>query len=343
VTLKSSTAIVANTAPLGFDTRLLARLDRLRLLSRRAPTGGQHAERRSRRRRGGSSLEFADYREYSPGDDPRRIDWNSYGRLDRLFLKLYEEEEDLPVHLLIDASASMRWAPPLPSTSSPRPTKFDLARQLAAALAYVGLGRLDRVSLRFFGASNNSAQQSSALGLTRGKAQFHRALDFLANPPLPAEAEGHSSSDVANGETDDINAGLTAFSKRTRRAGLAIVLSDFFAPDSGHLEALTRLLHRRFEVQVLHVLDPAEIDPAAEAQPLRGDLRLLDVERPRAFFDLTADEALLRAYRREFDAFLAGLREFCARRGAGYALLSTAVTLEEHLTRLLRSGQVLGR
>ena len=314
---------------LGFDTRLLARLDRLRLLARRPLVGVQHAERRSRRRQHGSSLEFADYREYSPGDDPRRIDWNSYGRLDRLFLKLFEEEEDLPVHLLIDASASMRWSPAAGDETMSRPTKFDLARRLAAALAYVGLGRLDRVSLRFFGTSEQPSDDPG-LGLTRGKTQFHRALDFLARPPAPG------SSPVAT----DLRASLGDFSKRTRRAGLAIVFSDFFDPAAGHLDALARLLHRRFELQLVHTLDPAEIDPIAGQ--LRGDLRLLDAESPRAF-ELTADDALVRAYRSEFETFLAGLRGFCARRGAGYTLASTAVPLEDQLTTMLRAGLLLGK
>ncbi len=317
-------------APLGFDTALLARLDRLRLLARRPLSGSQHAERRSRRRQHGSSLEFADYREYSPGDDPRRIDWNSYGRLDRLFLKLYEEEEDLPVHLLIDASASMRWAPQGDGeTAATRPTKFDLARRLAAALAYVGLGRLDRVSLRFFGASEKSSNDPS-LGLTRGKTQFHRALDFLARPPAPGNET----------VVTDLRASLGEFSKRTRRSGLVIIFSDLFDPAAGHLDALARLLHRRFELQLVHILDPVETDPLAGQ--FRGDLRLLDAESPRAF-ELTADDALLRAYRREFDSFLENLRTFCARRGAGYTLASTAVSLETLLTEMLRAGLVLGK
>ncbi len=333
------TAAVSSTvASFGFDTALLARLDRLRLLARRPPTGGQHAERRSRRRQHGSSLEFADYREYSPGDDPRRIDWNSYGRLDRLFLKLYEEEEDLPVHLLIDASASMRWTPdfaPGSAESTRRPSKFDLARRLAAALAYVGLGRLDRVSLRFFGGGGGASPGADpSLGLTRGKSQFHRALDFLARPPA-APAEG-----AAAAVPTDLRASLGDFSKRTRRAGLAIVFSDFFDPSGGHLDALARLLHRRFELQLVHTLDPVESDPLAGQ--LRGDLRLLDAESPLAY-EITADDTLLLAYRREFEAFLDGLRDFCTRRGAGYTLASTAVPLEDHLTRMLRAGLVLGR
>lgn len=233
------------------------------------------------------------------------------------------------MHLLIDASASMRWTPAFDGESAVRPTKFDLARRLAAALAYVGLGRLDRVSLRFFGASEKSADDPS-LGLTRGKTQFHRALDFLARPPAPG----------GEAVITDLRASLGEFSKRTRRAGLVIIFSDFFDPAAGHLDALARLLHRRFELQLVHTLDPAETDPLAGQ--LRGDLRLLDAESPRAF-ELTADDALLHAYRREFDTFLESLRTFCARRSAGYTLASTAVSLEAQLTAMLRAGSILGK
>ena len=151
-----------------FDTRFLSRLEQVRLQVRKRFAGTLRAERRSRRP--GSSLEFADFRNYVPGDDPRRIDWSIYGRVERLVMKLYEEEEDLDVGILIDCSASMHWRPP----DAPHVTKFSLARQLAAALAYFALHGLDHVALWFF----DSALRAES-GHYRGKTAFHEVLRFL--------------------------------------------------------------------------------------------------------------------------------------------------------------------
>src|SRR5204863_8524817 len=142
-------------APLLFDSAFLAKLEQLHLLARKIFRGEHHAERRSRQ--SGSSLEFADYRTYAFGDDLRSIDWNVYARLDRLFVKLFEQEQDLDVHFLVDASASMRWA----SSFSP---KLDQGRRIAAALSYIALSNLDRVNIVWFGSA-----LGRDLGLSRGK------------------------------------------------------------------------------------------------------------------------------------------------------------------------------
>lgn len=300
---------------------LLARLDRLALLARRRAPTATSAHRAGRRgRQHGSSLEFADHRPYTPGDDLRRVDWPLAGRSERLFLKLYEEERDLPVHLLLDASASMRWCP---EGATDRPSKFDVSRGLAAALAYVGLSRHDPVGLSAMVNGGLAAE----LGAGRGRGHFRRALDYLERlDPAPGDDDARHAT--------DLRGSLRAFAqRRSRRRGLAFVLSDFFDPADGHLEGVDYLLHARFEVRLIQVLDPAELDPT-----LRGDLRLRDVENARSPLEVTADDGLLRGYRRELERFQTTLREHCLRRGVDLFETRTDVPLADGVLGLLRAG-----
>ena len=295
-----------------FDSAFLAKLERLHLLSRRTFGGQSRAERRSHKL--GSSLEFADYRPYVPGDDLRSIDWNIYGRSDKLFLKLFEEQEDLHIYLLVDTSASMRWTARDARTDAPlRPSKLDLARRLAGTLAYIGLANLDRVNLHYF-----SEGLGEDLGTARGKGHFHRVLAFLERLPDAA------------GQTD-LARSLRAFGQRTRRRGLVLILSDFFDPH-GYEEALNFLLYQRFEIQLVQLLDPAELTPR-----LLGDLRLTDSETSQVY-EVTANESLVRAYEREISAFLTGLETFCRRRQIGYRRATTDVPFEDFILKMLRGG-----
>lgn len=280
--------------------------------------GGQNrAERRSNKL--GSSLEFADYRNYSPGDDLRSIDWNIYGRLDKLFLKLFEEEEDLHIYLLVDVSASMRWTALDSRTEVPlRQSKLDLARRISAALTYIGLAGLDRVNVQFF-----AAGLGDDLGMGRGKNHFHNVLEFLER--LPPE----------QGQTD-LNRSLRAFTQRKRQRGLVMILSDFFDPN-GYEEALSYLLYQRYEIQLIQLLDPAELSPR-----LLGDLRLTDAETSQ-MYEVTVNESLTRAYEQEIQGFLTGLETFCTKRGVGFRRAMTDVSFEEFILRTLRSGSPMLR
>jgi uncharacterized protein (DUF58 family) len=299
-----------------FDSAFLARLEQLSLLSRRSFGGQQRAERRSRRR--GSSLEFADYRDYTPGDDLRRLDWNLYGRLDRFYVKLFEEEEELPIHLLVDDSASMRWRPADEHgrTIDSRPSKFDFARRLAAALAYIGLAHLDHVHLHWL---STDASTGRALDLGRGKAQFHRALEFLTR------------ADEFNGSPSvNLTRALRRFGGSVRRRGLVLLISDLLDPNGEFSEGIEFLLYHGFDVQLIHVLDPAELRPA-----LLGDLRIAEAEG-RGNLDVTADEAMLREYEREFAAFLEQTERFARRRRIAYLRGLTDLPFEEFTLRALR-------
>jgi uncharacterized protein (DUF58 family) len=305
-----SRALETATAPLLFDSDFLAKLEQLYLLSKKLFRGAHRAERRSRQI--GSSLEFADYRNYTLGDDLRSIDWNIYGRLDRLFVKLFEQEQDLDISFLLDASASMRWTP----ESGGRISKFDQARRIAASLAYIGLANLDRVNVHFF-----ASRLEEDLGLCRGKGQFHKVLDFLRQAPA-LEGATHLSSC------------LRTFSQRMKRRGLVFVLSDLFDPQ-GFEEGLALLRHQQFELHVIHILDPLELRPAAT-----GDLRLIESETGEAY-EVTASESLLRRYHAEVDAFLLKASAFCAENGIGYAQATTAVPFEDLVLRVLRDGRMI--
>ncbi len=296
-------------APLLFDSAFLAKLEQLYLLSKKLFRGEHRAERPSRQI--GASLEFAAYRNYVLGDDLRSIDWNIYGRFDRLFVKLFEEEQDLHIYFLVDGSASMRWKLPGAELS-----KFDQARRIAAALSYVALANLDRVNVQWFGET-----LTGDLGLTRGKAQFHKVLEFLRREP---EITGPTR----------LKSSMKKFVQRTRRQGLAIVLSDFFDTE-GFEDALGTLKSARYDVHAIQVLDPAELDPT-----LSGDLRLVEPESGE-MLEVTANDALLRRYRNEVNEFLLTLTNFCRKHGIAYERATTAIPFEDLVLRVLRDGLML--
>ncbi len=304
-------ALVETTALPLFDSAFLAKLEQLYLLSKKLFRGAHRAERRSRQI--GSSLEFADYRNYTAGDDLRSIDWNIYGRLDRLFIKLFEQEQDLDISFLIDASASMRWTPP---NGAQRLSKLDQARRITASLAYIGLANLDRVNVHWFGHA-----LGDDMGLARGKSQFHKVLDFLRDAPAP------------EGDTRLLPT-LRAFTQRMKRRGLVFLLSDLFDP-AGVEEALALLRFQHFEVHVIHILDPDELRPTAT-----GDLRLIESETGDAY-EVTANESLLKRYHAEIDAFLATTAAHCAERGIGYGQATTAAPFEDLVLRVLRDGRMI--
>ncbi len=294
-----------------FDSAFLAKLEQLHLLARRMARGERRAERRTRQI--GAGLEFADHREYAPGDEPRTIDWHAFGRLERLFVKLHEQERDLPVTFLVDCSASMRW---LPGEKAGALSKFDHARRLCAALAYIALANLDHVDIHFFAATS-----LAHLGVARGKAEFHSVLKFLDDPP------------AADGSTHLGNAAQSLV-RRARRRGLVFMLSDFFDP-RGWEEALGLLLHSQFEIHTLQILAPEELAPDAI-----GDLNLRDIE-DGASMEVTANEALLRRYLEEIEKHSGALEAFCLRRGIAHARVTTDAPFEDTVLRALRDGVML--
>jgi uncharacterized protein (DUF58 family) len=275
----------STAAPL-LDADFLARLEQLELVTRKIFQGRLKGERRSKRK--GQSVEFADYRNYAVGDDLRFLDWNLYARLDRLFLRLFLEEEDLHFYVLLDNSLSMDFG---------TPTKLHYAKQVAAALGFIGLVNLDRVVVEAF---NDRIVQ--ALPALRGRKSLWRLLDFL-NKLQPA---GPS----------DLRQALRTFSLKNSGRGVVVVLSDFM-DKGGYEDALRYLVARQMDVYVIQVLSQEEIDP-----DLTGDLKLMDVEDADAA-EVTVNLPLLRRYQENLAAFRAGLHDFCVRRGVSCLFTST--------------------
>ncbi|HVV70487.1 MAG TPA: DUF58 domain-containing protein [Verrucomicrobiae bacterium] len=298
---------------------LLPRLEQFQLLAARRAKSSSKGERRSRSR--GQSVEFADYRPYVHGDDFRYLDWSLYGRLERLFLKLYEEERELPVRIFLDASESMSFG---------QPAKFDFARQVAAAIGYVALSGFDRVSVIPFPSFAERGQVDDRTRLTemasrgalrsvRGKRsaiQFFRDLGNLT-------ASGAAT----------LNEALRRGALEARQAGLAIVLSDFLDP-AGYEPGLTALVGRGFQVDVVQILAPEELSPSTY-----GDLRLVDSETG-GVQEVTFGRYRLKAYQHTVQNFIQRLREFCQGRGLNFFTAASNTSLEELLLKQLRRAEV---
>jgi uncharacterized protein (DUF58 family) len=295
---------------------LLRRLEQFQLLAARRAKSSARGERRSKAR--GQSVEFADHRNYSHGDDFRYLDWNLYGRLDKLFVKLYEEERELPVRIFLDASESMTFG---------EPRKFDFARQIAAAIGYVALCGFDRVSISPFPdltpLPGNSSEQAmrGALRSVRGKKssmQFFQNLNAL----------------TASGSAD-FNQALRRGALEAKQSGVAIVLSDFLDP-AGYEPGLTALIGRGFQINAVQILAPEELTPTTY-----GDLRLVDSETG-VLQEVTFGKFRLKAYQQTVQNYIQRLREFCQPRGISFFSVGSDTSLEQLLLKQLREQEVWG-
>ncbi len=284
------------------DPEFMNRLERLDIVSRKIFAGRMKGERRSKRK--GQSVEFADYRNYVVGDDLRFLDWNIYGRLERLFIKLFFEEEDLHVSVLLDASNSMDFG---------RPAKSLYARRVAAALAYIGLVNYNRVTVSAFG-----ERFGPELVGVRGRHQISKILNHLVS--------------LEPGGAGSLAAACRQFAIRHPQRGVVLLLSDFM-DKGGYEEGLRYLVGRHYDLYAVQLLSPQEIDP-----DLVGDLRLRDVEDDD-IAEITVSRALLNRYKQNLNAYCGQLNEFCTRRGVTYLLTSTAVPFDQLvLTYLRRRG-----
>ncbi len=283
------------------DPDFLRALERLTLLVRRRVRSRSGGDRPSALF--GRGVEFADYRSYQVGDDYRFVDWNAYARLDRLFVKLTTTEEDLDVHLVLDASASMGFA---------SPTKLDYARRLAAALGYLSLVNLDRV-----GAVVLQGRHFQVLPPRRGRRYAHTLFSFLEQ----VRAEGPT----------DLAGALSDYMVPTRRRGVAILLTDLLDP-AGYEAALERLHYGRFETFLIQILSEEELVP-----PFQGELRLVDAETGSAL-EWTSSREAVEAFARARDRFLEECRHFCFRHGIEYIRTTTRVPLQDLVLRYLRAA-----
>jgi uncharacterized protein (DUF58 family) len=291
--------------PTVFDEAFLRQLERLLILMRSPVRGGLKGGRRSVKR--GQSVEFADYRDYALGDDLRQLDWNVYARLERLFVKLFIEEEDVTVTLLVDASASM---------AAGRPAKLVFAKRAAAALGYIGLASEDRVTVSAL--AGRVARRRAAM---RGSGRVFRLLSDL------------STIQPADGPTDLV-AAVRHAAAQLHGKGVVILLSDLLDPAADRV--IRELAATGSELIVIHVLSSDELDPALE-----GDLRLVDVETGEGI-DVTVDLATLDAYQARLAAWKQGFADLAAKRRASYVDLSSETNLAVLMFNELRRRRVLG-
>jgi uncharacterized protein (DUF58 family) len=288
--------------PLRFQDDFLKKLEYLQVVSRREFAGRNRADRRTPKK--GRGIEFADHRQYARGDDFRHIDWKAYKRVNRLLLRLFEEEQDLPIYLILDVSGSMA-----------EEAKFDLARKIAAALCYVGLVHLDHLTLLTF--TQGLAHESSP---GRGTGRIFRVFELLER----LEASGPT----------DLRESLKAFASRPRPVGLTVIISDFMDP--GGFEAGLKILRTLgHDVFVVHVASQADRDPA-----MLGDVRFVDAETGE-LRDVDVTPRLAAAYAGAWDAHATELQHFCGRYGMGYVRADAERPFEEIVLQAFRQGRFL--
>jgi uncharacterized protein (DUF58 family) len=282
----------------------LRELERIFLISRQVMAGKLRAERKTKKI--GAGLEFAEHREYVAGDDFRSIDWNLYGRLEKLFVRLYEEEEDIPVYTLFDVSSSMLMG---------TPNKAVHAFQLASALSYVTLAHLDRATMIPFSSSLESLPPPG-----RGKGRMFKMFHMIKNAPL--------------GGVTDLEQTAKSFVYRRPRRGKVILISDFLST-KGHEEAINMLRYQKYSVIVIQTLSPQELKPK-----INGDIELLDVETGK-LKSITVTRNLLRAYEKELNSFIYGIKSFCQDRSIPFFLSLSDEKLEDLMLGLFRRGGFL--
>ena len=282
----------------------LNRLEQLELVSRKVFLGQMRGERRSPRQ--GISVEFSDYRNYVPGDDLRFIDWNIYGRLDRLFLKLFLEEEDLHVYLLLDTSQSMAFG---------APEKLHYAKQIAAALGYIGQPRSDRVLIE-----SVAGDSSLKMPPLRGKQQGLQMLEFLEL--------------LQTGGGTSLAQSLRDFSVRNSGRGIVVLISDLMDKD-GYESGLRYLLAKQMDIYVIHLLSQEELNP-----DYQGDLRLVDSE-DGDIAEITVNKPLVDRYKNHLKAYCDDIRNYCIRRGIFYLLTDNHIPMEKLILEYLRQRRLV--
>jgi uncharacterized protein (DUF58 family) len=287
-----------------FSEEFFRQLEHLTMLTRRPVAGHLRGHHRSRRT--GSGMIFTDYRPYSPGDDTRNLDWGTYLRLDRLILRLFEEEADLPVYVFVDVSRSMGFG---------TPSKFDFARRFAAGIAYIGLINHDRVSLVAF--SDGVIEEMPA---RRGKSQVWRSLHFLER----LEASGGTSLQTA----------FRSYFGARRTRGLVVVISDFLDRE-GFERSFQVIREYRHDVFAVHVTSPEEVEPVLADEVLLVDSELGYSARTRVTPDL------IKAYCETFRRYCAEIEAFCRGHGWGYLRTPTQAPLEELMLKALRDEGLL--
>jgi len=288
-----------------FDDEFLKKLEYLFLISKKVFAGKLRANRKTKIV--GSGIEFADYRDYTPGDDLRYLDWSLLARTERMLIRLFEEEEDLFVYFLVDASESMRIG---------RGAKSRYAKRLAAALSYIALRNMDRVSVVPF-----ADKLLDRLPPARGRGQIFKVLRFLERS-------------YDDGQRTDLKTCLRKFVAQNKRRGMAVVVSDFYDLE-GVQDAINILRYQKFEPLICHVYDENDLEPA-----LFGDLDLTDCETGERL-SVTVTRELLDEYRAAHEALLEEVEQFCRSKSVLYFRAPVQVPFEELILHVFRAGGFL--
>ncbi len=299
------TVLTERKSDLLLDPQFMARLDQLDLMSRKLLAGKLKGERRSKRR--GQSVEFADYRNYVIGDDLRFIDWNIYGRLDRLFLKLFMEEEDLSLYILVDVSKSCDYG---------NPNKALYLKRVAAALGYIGLVNYNRVNV--VAMSSGIVAETGAM---RGRRRVAQMIDFVSKLQPTGESR--------------FAAACKRFALANRQKGVLVVLSDFYIKD-GFETGLKYLAGGKYDLFAVQCLSPQEIEP-----DLTGDLKLKDIE-DNDTAEVSITQPLMKQYKSNLNAYCLALKDYVTRRGGTYLFSSTGVPFDTLVLNYLRERGLLG-
>lgn len=287
-----------------FDDDFQRKLDYLALVSKRAFAGRMRAERRTKKT--GAGVEFADHRDYQPGDDFRYLDWNVYQRFDRLLLRLFEEEEDLAIYFVIDASASMAFGDA---------KKFRYAKRVTAALAYVGLANLDRVSI--VSTADNVLDRMPS---TRGKARIFKVFRFLR--------------ELTPSGTTNLEDAMKAFVAQNKRRGLVVLASDLYDPH-GFERGINVLRYNKFDPFVVHIVDKEDATPK-----LAGDVLLYDCETGDER-EVTVTAKVLDRFERAYHEYLADIDRFCTSKQVPYIQADVQIPFEDLILRVFRRGGFL--
>jgi uncharacterized protein (DUF58 family) len=292
-------------SPALLDPEFLHKLEQLELVSKKIFVGRMKGERKSKRR--GSSVEFADHRQYSVGDDLRHIDWNVYGRLDRLFLKLFLEEEDLALYILLDVSKSCDYG---------EPNKAFYLKQVAASLAYIGLVNYNRVSI--CAVADGVVAETGAM---RGRRRVAQMIDFVSK--LQPTGASHLAE------------ACRRFALQHRQKGVCVVLSDFFVKE-GFENGLRYVAGGKYDLFTVQTLSPQELEP-----DLQGDLKLRDIEDDD-LAEVSITGPLIKQYKTNLNAYCLALKDYVTRRGGTYLFTSTAVPFDTLVLNYLRERGLLG-
>ncbi len=281
------------------DTEFLEKIEKLRLAVKKIRIISNVGERKSPKT--GKGTEFSDYRTYQIGDELRYLDWNIYARFEKFLVKLFEEEEDLEVHILLDSSLSMAFG---------IPTKFFYGKKLALAFSYLRVSSWEKVTFTYF-----QDDIKGIIPIERKKENIFKLLDQLNK----LKAEGKTN----------LNEAIKKYVSSLKKKALLLIISDFLSP---YKDGILYARYKKLPVYLIHVISEEEISP-----PYEGNLQLIDSET-NEIINLYLDKSLIENYKKTLDNFLKDIESFSIKTNVEYMRTSTSIPVEDLLLRYLRMG-----